>query len=326
MTKLLRDSILATLYYHDLFDFPLTKEEIKRFLIKPGLPAVCSPAKCGTKDRQGFYQGLNQLIKEKKIFKKENFYFLSSKEKTVKLRKRREKYSQGKLRIAKKIVKILQFIPWIKMIAITGALAMNNSDKDDDIDFLIITAENRLWLTRLLTVVILEILGKRRRPRDIKVKDKICLNMFLDEMSLSLSRTKHNIFTAHEIIQMKPILNRNNTYEKFLKANRWVKKYLPNSIEIKKLGNLAIKGKKKRLFSCLLPTALLFDCLEKAAYFFQLKYMKPKITQEQISPHFAFFHPKDISKKVLREYKKRFRAFEGYSSTSPPKIRPHFCA
>ncbi|GAG00712.1 unnamed protein product [marine sediment metagenome] len=213
----------------------------------------------------------------------------------LELRKKKEKYSQKKLKIAKKTANFLKFIPWIKVIGITGALAMHNSDKDDDIDFLIITQRDRLWLTRLLIVFFLEILGKRRRPNDKKIKDKICLNMFLDEFTLSLSKTKRNLFTAHEIVQMSPIYNKDNTYERFLRANLWVKKYLPNSLkdtsEVARSDSSEVEG------SCIL------NLLENLAYQFQSKYMKSKITSERISPHFAFFHPKDRSREILVKYK-----------------------
>jgi len=284
----LQKALLITFYYHDIFNYPLKESEILKFLIQ------LSQSKT---DRSLVEKALKQLISKKKINYKNPYYFLSKKEKTVNLRKNREKHSRKKSQIAKITVKILSFVPWIKMIAITGALAMKNSDKDDDIDFLIITTENRLWMTRFLLALILEILGKRRRPNDKKFKDKICLNMFLDETALSLSKGKRNLFTAHEICQMRPIFNRNHTYEKFIKENLWVKDYLPNGIVNSPRARLAARqvkaGQKSKLF----------DFLENLTYKFQTNYMRSKKTNEQIFPNYAFFHPQGNGQKILQKYK-----------------------
>lgn len=42
--------------------------------------------------------------------------------------------------------------------------------------------------------------------------------------------------------------------------------------------------------------------LEAIAYKLQLAYMKPKITLERVSPHFAFFHPRPTGEIVLKKY------------------------
>jgi len=125
-------------------------------------------------------------------------------------------------------VRVLRLIPFIKMVAVTGNLAMRNANQEDDIDFLIITQRKRLWLSRFFAVVLLELLGKRRRPEEKEVKDKICLNMFLDEDHLEMSEKQQNLFSAHEILQLKSLYEKDDFYDKFLDQNRWVKKFLAN--------------------------------------------------------------------------------------------------
>ncbi len=293
----LQNSILKTLVYHDIFDYPLTQKEIWKFLL------------LNSKFKIQNY--LDDLIRKQKVFIKDNFYFLPNREEIIEIRQKREKYSQEKLKKAKKLAKLLRFIPWVKMIGITGALAMSNACEEDDIDFLIITDQDRPWLTRFLMIIFLEILGKRRRPKAKKVKDikdKICLNMFLDETTFQQAQAKKNLFTAHEICQMKPIFDRNNSYERFLWTNRWVKKYLPNGIQnleprIKNQG--IISKSSRRPESKALSSMLLF--LEKLAYQLQLKYMKSKRTSEDISPHFAFFHPGNQASLILKRYKQKLK-------------------
>ena len=45
--------------------------------------------------------------------------------------------------------------------------------------------------------------------------------------------------------------------------------------------------------------------LENLTFKFQYWYMKPKLTQERVGRHFAFFHPRPTGEIVLEEYNKR---------------------
>jgi hypothetical protein len=209
----IQTAILRTLAYADVFNYPLTLKELHRFLI-------------GKKtDSQGLKKTLKTL---KKISSRGDYFFLKNKEKNVYLRRKRKKWSQGKWLLARKVASWLRLIPWIKMVTVTGNLAMDNAEQDDDVDLLIITAKKRLWLTRLLTNFLVEIVANRRRPGDKEVKDKICLNMFLDENHLKLPVKEQNLFTAHEVCQLKPLWVRNQLYQRFIQENLWCQRFLPN--------------------------------------------------------------------------------------------------
>jgi len=142
----LKKAILKTLAYADVFDYPLLKKEIWRFLIKERKEGELKTEEEG----KGFSWELKELIKKSLCKEKKGFYFLPGREKIINLRKRRQKYSEKKIKIAEKIALILRKIPWVKMVGVTGALAMRNAEKKDDIDLLIIAVKNRLWLTRFL--------------------------------------------------------------------------------------------------------------------------------------------------------------------------------
>jgi len=206
-------AILQTLAYADVFHYPLTLEELQQFLI-------------GQKtDIQNLKKTLKTL---KKVSSKGDYFFLKNKGKNIKLREKRKKWSQAKWLLARKVAGWLRLIPWIKMVAVTGNLAMDNIEEDDDIDLLIITTKKRLWLTRLFTNFLVEIVANRRRPGDKEVKDKICLNMFLDENHLKIPVKEQNLFTAHEVCQLKPLWIKNQLYQKFIQENLWSQKFLPN--------------------------------------------------------------------------------------------------
>lgn len=283
----LQKSILNTLKYHDFFDYPLTLKEVWRFLIFSNSKLKVKSFKQQPKFKN-FQLVLTKLQKEKSIFYKKPYYYLPGRENIVKLRNQRASYSREKIKIAKGIIKIFQYIPFIKAIAITGALAMDNTIREDDIDMMVITSRNRLWLTRVLVLIILQLLGKRRKPGQKDVKDRICVNLLLDELVLSLLKKKRNLWTAHEIVQAKPIFNKSYTWEKFLTANMWIKDYLPNSLEQPAI-HMNFKKDKVSILHTLY--SLPFDLLNNLAFQLQFIFMKSKITNEDISLHHAFFHP-----------------------------------
>lgn len=210
---------------------------------------------------------------------------------------KREKISKQKLIIAKKASKILSKIPTIKFIGVTGSLAMMNAKKNSDIDLLVITKANTLWTTRLVILVILSILQipfRRAKKRD--EADKLCLNMWLDETDLVWNKKDRNIYTAHEIAQVIPLVNKNNIYEKFLFLNRWVLSYWPYAVRI---SNLEFGIWKKYTKFHILDSIFLF--VEKLAFKLQYFYMRRKITREVITPTRAIFHPNDWGKVVMKK-------------------------
>lgn len=286
----LQKNILRTLSYADIFDYPLTPEEIVKFLV--GESEV---------ETEVVLNALTKIITDsKQIYTDGEFYFLKGRNEIVELRKRRRGWSEKRWEIVRKTVNGLKIVPMIKMIGISGALAMNNCREEDDIDLLVVTSANCLWLTRLVIFLLIPLLGiKRRKPQEIEVKDKICFNLFLEENHLKIE--PENLFFAHEICQVKPLLNKGKTYEKFLWENRWVRKYLPNAVIF---SNVAMQQCNNRSF-----IASLLDCfivfLENLAFKLQYLYMKPRMTIERITLYQAFFHPQNLQEKTQAEYEKR---------------------
>ena len=212
-------AILRTLAYADVFEYPLTKEEIWRWL-------VSEDRKQKTKNRKEFAHSFKSNLNSRKIRVTDGFYYLKGRRRIVTLRKKRERWSQQKFKIARRVASWLRFTPWVKLIGVTGALAMANSDQEDDIDLLIITSRDRLWLCRGLIVCLLRLTRLYRRPG--KIKNRICPNMLLDEKHLAMPKKERDLFSAHEVCQMKPLWEKGRTYQRFLKANQWSKEFLPN--------------------------------------------------------------------------------------------------
>jgi len=279
--RLLPLSHKASILYHSLFDYPLTATELKHWRLdinKAGFSAA---------------QILNL-----KFEITNNLYHLHNKQKSVALREKRSKYAENKFKLAKQAAGFLQKFPSINFIGITGSLAMHNTKRSDDIDLMIITKHGTLWTTRLLATSYLLLatsLSLRRRSSKSE-QDKLCLNIWMDETDLIIK--KQSLFTAHEILQIKPLLDRNRTYEKFMKINKWALEYWPSAkcrnikTERLEMGRLAQLGVK---------------LLEPVAYILQRRHMRSHITNETVTLTSAFFHPVDWNKKVKTKLKKYYR-------------------
>lgn len=293
--KDLAKTILRTLIYADIFDYPLKREEIGKWLI-------------GSKIINYKLQIINQLQNSKLIKKKNGYYFLKERENIINIRLQRESYAKEKLKLAKKITSILKIIPTIQLIGITGALAMNNTKKDDDIDLFIITSANFLWTTRFFTTMIVEFTGLRRHRGEYIANDKICLNMFVDDEHLEVPKKEQDLFAAHEVLQMKPIFQRKSIYPKFLTANKWVNKYLPNAY-----NEMILTTKPKDTSGVARWTPPRWrnqmGIIENLLKNFQLWYMRNHRTSEVIKDGIIRFHPHDARKWVLEEYHKKLSLY-----------------
>lgn len=275
-------AILKTLLYSNLFDYPLTEEELHNFLINEKI------------DRREFSKSLSSA--KIPINFSKDFYFLSGNKQLVKKRQARELISIVKLKKAETIIKRLSLIPTIKLIGISGTLAMKNCEEDDDIDIFIIAEKNFAWTTRFLAVIFLIIMGAYRNKNSKHYQDKICLNLVLDEKRILFA--KEDLFTAHEIAQLLPIFERDGTYRKFLNANGWIKKHLPNwQIKHKKVFK-----KQQNYLDRLMITICKIVFLEKILKTLQLFYMRDSITRERLEEGFIGLHPFDYKEYILKKY------------------------
>lgn len=280
-------AILKTLIYADIFDYPLKVWELHKWLI--GKKTTLIEVEKGLKKRKFKF----------KIRNYKGYYYLKSGNGLVKKRLNRESVSKKHLSQVQLIAKVLKIIPWIKLVGISGSLAMENSTKLSDIDLFVITTRNRLWLSRFLILSLFAFIGKRRRREETEVEaaGKFCLNLLLDEEAISLNRK--DLYAAHEILQMKVIWDRDQMYSKFLSANEWVFKYLPNWVT-----NFQTSGKVK--YKSLKSLSIdKLNLLEQGLKWLQTRYMGKISGDEKIKYHSLFFHPQDKGFFVMKRFKQQ---------------------
>ncbi len=274
-------SIFKTVQYSDIFDYPLTYEEIWKYLIVEKKV-----------NRKSFEKSISSILL---VSHGNGFYFLPKRGSIVAKRIKRKKESQKKIILALRVAKILSVIPSVLLLGVSGGVSMQNADKKDDIDIFVITRKNSLWTTRLILICVLKLMGKYRDRFGKKVADKFCLNMFITEDRLSFPPNSQNLYMAHEVSQMLPLFNRDKIYEKFLSKNKWVLKFMPNAFDNILYEERSIPKK---------DTNFLAGFFEFFAKSFQLWYIKRHITTEVVSDDILAFHPFDYSKDIMKKYNK----------------------
>jgi hypothetical protein len=200
-------AVLCTLAYADLFDYPLTSAEVHRYLVgvEADLPAV-----------DGW---LNNGRTPGCLVRSGAYFALSGREEIVDIRRARAGAAAELWPVAVRYAEAIARLPFVRMTAVTGALAVDNAEPGDDVDYLIVTAPDRLWLCRAM---IIHFVVKPAERQGIT----LCPNYLLSERALA--GFDHNLFTAHEIVQMVPVTG-HGTYRRICQLNGWAARFLPNA-------------------------------------------------------------------------------------------------
>jgi len=204
--SLIEKSIIKTLAYHDIFDYPLMLEEIFLCLDTNGI----------TKDN--LHSALDALLKKNIVYKKNDYFLLNPDNIRINKRVEGNKRAKKKMKIAKRFSKIISFFPYVRAVFLSGSISKGFMDKKADIDYFIITKKNRLWIARFLLVLFKKIFL-------LNSYKFFCINYFISEDNLEIE--EKNIYTATELVTLIPTYG-SNLYNEFYKANDWLKTYYPN--------------------------------------------------------------------------------------------------
>lgn len=282
-----KQSVIKVLAYFDIFNYPLTKEEIFSFL--------------GEKTHADeLARALEQLAAAQRIFKLGSFYSLQN---DPSLRDRRmagNHKAAALLHTAYKIGSFLYQFPYVRGIGISGSLSKNFADQQTDIDFFIITRTNRLWVARTFMHLF------KKLTFITGHQHWYCMNYYIDEAALRIE--EQNIFTATELITLLPVCG-NGTMDKFFETNNWTTLYFPNQAEIKHSRYLTRSSWFKKMVEWLFNNRL-GEALDNYLMRVTTRRWKQKEKQQRVNvngnrmglhtgKHFSKPNPSFFQKKVL---------------------------
>ena len=218
-TEKLLHSVHHTLAYADVFEYPLTAPEVYRYLTST----------------KATIAEVTLALSDKSLFSRtEEFFTLPGREEIVEIRKRRAQVAAPLWGRAARYGRIIAQLPFVRMVAVTGSLAMNNTDEGKDVDFMIVTAPNHLWTSRALALLVARI----ARLEGIC----LCPNYLVTTTALELK--ERSLYVAHELAQMVP-LSGMEIYDETLRLNHWIYDFLPNASGAPELSHSAqrVKGR-----------------------------------------------------------------------------------
>lgn len=200
-------AILATVAYADVFDYPMRLGELRRYLI--GAPASAAEIRALLDEEPELRAALAE---------RDGFVMLAGREATLQTRQRRAEVAARMWPRARRYGRQIARLPFVRMVAVTGALSVDNVEREADIDYLVVTEPGRLWVCRLLTIALVRLAALRG--------DIICPNYFLADTALALDG--RGLYAAHELAQMVPLAGL-ATYRRMRQVNRWSDELLPNA-------------------------------------------------------------------------------------------------
>jgi len=313
--------ILKVIIYLDIFNFPSTLFEVWKYFYSP------SPSRelrrINSFGQEISLLGIKEALEKSKVLNdfiesQNGFYFLKGRGDIIKTRLERYNIAGRKFRKAKRISKILSLIPFVKLIAVCNTLGYSNASEESDIDLFIITQRKRIWTVRFWSLLILEIFGLR--PQKDKMKDKICLSFFVSDDHLNLedlTLKPEDIYFNYWLNQLTPIYEFENIYSKFIQANEWVKKFLPNSLTYKinwrrevRLGFMARTIKRLEEIICYLIPETIFKKIQLIALPSSLKRLANFDTRIVVTDQVLKFHANDRREEFKRNFEARVRKYE----------------
>jgi hypothetical protein len=294
--------ILKALIYFDIFNYPLTQSEILSYCpySNPALDEIRLQ--------------LERLVTLNMIRKEKQFYFLAEDNSLIERRIKGNALAEKYLKRAKLFSALIARFPFVKSVSISGSLSKGYMDADSDIDYFVITAENRVWLCRTFLMLFKKIFLFNSRKF-------FCINYFIDSSNLEIN--DKNLYTATELATLIPVYP-DELFSKFIESNKWHTVYYPNKKSFNSLffsprPDSFVKKFAERMFDGKLGTWLDEFCLGITVKYWKNKF---KTTDEKtfemnfrsgknISKH----HPNSFQVRVLECYQQKTAFFESKFNT-----------
>lgn len=289
-------TVVAVVAYSAQFAYPLTIEEIqKRLLTKRGLRVVDPHFSSSVKVHR-LPLIIRSLVKKNVLIQKGKFVTLAGNATAFGNRRRSITAGRNKERLTTEFVKLVKRIPWVLGVAITGSYAAGGAGERDDVDFLVIAREKRLWLTRLWLLVESWLHGRRPHLPGGDISQSWDLNLWLDETRLSLPPHRQSVYEAYEILQTRWVFERDGVYRRFVAANPWLAQYLarwPKS--------------QQKIQAKITRQSMVLDAFDWLAFAVQIGYRTFRHGRQKADRHSAFFHPVSAKQNIILAWKSQYQ-------------------
>ncbi|HTK04025.1 MAG TPA: hypothetical protein VL500_00405 [Candidatus Eisenbacteria bacterium] len=306
-------SLLATLAYFDLFDYPLTLAELLRFRYRS--PSEVSGAPCSAADVLAALEG-------PEFGTKDGFWHLAGRDAVVGIRQRRFRLAEPKFARARRVARFLRTLPSVRLAAVCNSLALANADEESDIDMFVVTAPGTVWATRFIVTAALAALGLR--PDRHSHADKVCMSFFVTENGQDLSRyalAPDDTYLLYWMATLVPLYDAGGAFGRFMAENAWVSRRLPGAVAPagRAIGTgapfwtrpllplmAAVEGPLRRLQTRMFPQ--------------EISAMANRDSRVVITDDVLKFHVNDRRAEYERRFKERLAALELRREPAPEMV------
>ncbi len=291
-----KQAVLATLAYFDLFEVPLTREELGEYLLF----------------EKAEERALNLYLKDSSyVHKREGF--LSFRWNPEFWQEWEEKQARTRS-VFKKVARwrwLLQVCPFVRLVAVCNSSTIGDTRENSDIDLFVIAKPGRIFTARLGLTLLTSLFGLRRHGD--KIKERFCLSFYVTEEATDLTQIalpSYDIYLAFWAQSLQPVAGSYSCYEDFVRTNEnWLKSYFAHPPRHKRYFRPR-KGFIKTLHS-LLEFVLDFDAVERWARSKQWSRTLEKFQALEdksgtvISDSMLKFHDHDARLEIREEWRKR---------------------
>lgn len=298
-----RRALIETMTFFDIFDFALTREELCDYMLY----------------EKWTLQELHEFANhEEFIVETHSHVFFRGRSHTTRVRKDKEKRAIKLYKKAKKYVKYMRMLPFMRSVSLCNSLAFYEAEKESDIDLFMITEKNRLFTARAFSWIFTQFLGIRRHGE--KIRGRLCLSFIVsrDGMNLEKIKIEDDIYLLFWMRLMRPLLGQ-ETYREFIRENSWIKDYFHYEIDqkIHLINEKSFLKKLQKIFE--FPLKGKFgDLIENVLKNIQKRRAERKAKKLQnaegivVSDTMLKFHDVDMRAIYSSLWKKRYSQFKQY--------------
>ena len=295
-------AILRSVLYGALFEYPLTLGELHQTLTGAALSEAGILAA---------YEASGRLAAW--VEYREGHFFPAGRADWIANRRDREARSRALLDANRGVLQVIAMLPFVRLLALSGSLAVQNADRRADLDLFIVTRGRRVWSVTVAVILLAKLMRRRHL---------VCANFVMTDTDLAVEQ--HDLFTANQIIHLRPLTGE-STYRAFLAANPFVGVWYPNfRPEARAAFPFGIRGLPPWLRSVAetllaVPSWAIEACCRHAygAYLRRRAASWPSPDQVRLRPDYLKLHTRSHRKTILDRFEQSVANVLGHR---PPRV------
>ena len=312
-----RAEVARTIRYFDMFDQPVTAVQVWRTLVVTDEPSTRLPRLADVTE------ALDAEVENGTLGTQWGYYFLARRPELITTRLQRHLLAQLKWKLTRRVARWLQYVPFVRGLAMSGSLAAGNTKPSSDLDIFVITEQGRIWTARLGLLLVSQLLGRRRKYWQGEAPNKVCLNHYVTTGSLTMPPALHNVYTA-VLYQWLIPLTGFGAFQAYQAANAgWITKQLQfpllPSLPNRQLLQASSLGLKVKMWLERLLHEPLFRWTERWAEQIQRWFIERHMRTQSgtasrvvLSAAELAFHPDTKVPSILAEFKQKMSSKQSF--------------